>query len=102
MRDCLKFYINGEWVTARETGTLTVTNPATGQAAGRIALGTAADVDQAVGAARVAFGSWSMSSREERIEVLERLIAEYRRRTAEIAAAITEEMGAPIGLSYRA
>ena len=60
MREYLKFYINGEWVDPAEgLKTLDVENPATEQACGKIALGSAADVDKAVKAARAAFESWS-------------------------------------------
>ena len=38
---------------------------------------------------------WSQTSREERLEVLQRILAEYQKRSGDLAAAITEEMGAP-------
>ena len=79
-----------------------VINPATETVAGHISLGTAADVDRAVAAARRAFESWSQTSREERLAVLGRIIAEYNARLAEVAAAITEEMGAPVWLAHAA
>ena len=72
MREYLKFYIDGEWVTPTESKTLAVINPATEQVSGKIALGSAADVDKAVKAARKAFASWSQTSREERLAVLQR------------------------------
>jgi aldehyde dehydrogenase (NAD+) len=102
MREYLDFYVNGAWVKPLRAASVDVTNPATEQVAGHISLGSAADIDGAVQAARAAFPSWSATSREERIEVLSRVVAEYRRRQDEIAAAITEEMGAPSTLSKRA
>src|SRR4051812_49232102 len=103
MREYLDFYINGGWVKpSQATTSIAVTNPATEQVAGHISLGSAADIDRAVQAALAAFPSWSATSREERMEVLSRIAAEYRRRQDEIAAAITEEMGAPRTLSIRA
>ncbi len=54
MREYLKFYIGGEWVAPTELKTLDVINPATEQVAGKIAVGSAADVDKAVKAARQA------------------------------------------------
>ena len=74
MREYLKFYIDGKWVAPIELRTLEVENPATEQICGKIALGSAADVDKAVKAARKAFASWSQTSREERLEVLQELI----------------------------
>jgi aldehyde dehydrogenase (NAD+) len=69
---------------------------------GKIALGSAVDVDRAVKAARQAFTSWSQTSREERLEVLGRILAEYQKRFGDLAAAVTEEMGAPVSLVQRA
>jgi aldehyde dehydrogenase (NAD+) len=102
MRDYLKFYIDGAWVDPKTPKTLDVINPANEEVAGRISLGDAADVDLAVNAARSAFKSFSRTSREERIELLERIVEEYKKRYGDMADAITEEMGAPASLSQRA
>jgi aldehyde dehydrogenase (NAD+) len=102
MRDYLKFYIDGAWVDPAEAKTLDVINPANEEVAGRISMGGAADVDKAAKAARKAFATWSLTSREERIDILERILAEYQKRYGDIADAITEEMGAPASLSQRA
>ena len=102
MREYLKFYIDGQWVDPVEPKQLDVINPANEDVAGHISLGSAADVDRAVKAARKAFETWSQTSREERIEVMERIIAEYQKRYEDMAKAITEEMGAPSWLSQRA
>jgi aldehyde dehydrogenase (NAD+) len=102
MREYLKFYIDGQWVDPVEKKTLDVINPATEQVCGRIAIGSAADVDKAVKAAKKAFGSWSQTSREERLEVLGRILAEYQKRFGDLADAVTEEMGAPSSLAQRA
>jgi aldehyde dehydrogenase (NAD+) len=102
MRECLQFYIGGQWVDPVEGKRATVTNPATAQPSGAVALGSAADVDKAVAAARAAFPAWSATSREERIAVLQRIVDEYRKRLPEMVEAITEEMGAPTWLSQNA
>ncbi|OBI46013.1 aldehyde dehydrogenase [Mycobacterium kyorinense] len=99
MREYLKFYIDGGWVEPADPRTVDVENPATEQVCGRVALGLSADVDRAVAAARRAFASWSVTSREERLDVLVRILTEYQRRTDDLAAAITEEMGAPAALA---
>ena len=99
MRDYLKFYINGRWVDPASPKTLDVINPATEAVAGRISLGSAADVDAAAKAARAAFASYSQTSLDERVALLERVIEEYKKRYADMAAAITEEMGAPVKLA---
>ena len=102
MREYLKFYINGAWVDPATPKSLAVINPATEQAAGHISMGSAADVDKAVRAARAAFASYSQTPVAERVALLERVIAEYQKRYADMAAAITEEMGAPVLLAQKA
>ena len=102
MRNYLKFYIDGKWVEPTGKRTLDVINPATEGVAGKIALGEQADVDAAVAAARKAFKTWSKTSRQERVDALERLGAEFAKRMGDIADAITEEMGAPAWLAQNA
>ncbi len=99
MREYLKFYIDGEWVNPIEHTVGNPINPATEEPSGKIALGGAADVDRAVRAARRAFASWSQTTREERLAVLERILEEYNKRLDDLGAAITEEMGAPASLA---
>jgi aldehyde dehydrogenase (NAD+) len=99
MREYLKFYIDGQWVDPIERQTRDVINPATEQVSGKIALASAADVDRAVKAARKAFPSWSRSSREERLALFKRMLEAYQQRVGDLAAAITEEMGAPAALA---
>jgi aldehyde dehydrogenase (NAD+) len=102
MRECMKFYIDGQWVDPVTPKSMDVINPATEEVCGHISAGSAADVDKAVAAAKKAFETWSLTSREERIDVLERIQAEYQKRFGDIAHAITEEMGAPASLAQRA
>ena len=99
MREYLKFYINGQWVDPVEPKTLDVDNPTTEAVSGKIAIGTAADVDRAVQAARKAFGTWSATTREERLDVLQAILAEYSKRAGDLADAVNEEMGAPASLA---
>lgn len=102
MREIAKFYIDGQWVEPTELNLIDVINPATEKAAGHVALGTAADVDAAVEAARKAFQTWGQSTVDERVAVLNAIIAEYQKRMPDLAAAVTEEMGSPSGLSNAA
>jgi aldehyde dehydrogenase (NAD+) len=102
MRDYTKFYIDGAWVEPLGTARLDVINPATETVAGVIAMGTAADADRAVMAARKAFDSFAATSREDRVELLQNILAEYQKRYADLAAAVTEEMGAPGWLAMQA
>jgi aldehyde dehydrogenase (NAD+) len=98
----LQFYIDGAWVEPSSTATLDVIDPSTEEAYTKIAMGNAADVDRAVAAAKAAFPAWSQTSREERIALLQRLLAAYQARYKDIAAAISREMGAPAQLAQQA
>lgn len=97
-----KFYINGEWVEPAGRETIDVINPATEEAFATISMGTAEDVDAAAKAARAAFPAWSQSSVEERKTVLQKIMAGIQARACDLAAAITSEMGAPVGLANAA
>ena len=97
MRDYQLFYIDGLWVEPLTGGILhEVINPATEEVAGRIRLGSVADVDRAITAAHRAFASYSQSPLQDRIDLLAAICAEYEKRLSDIAEAVSEEMGAPL------
>ena len=89
------FYINGKWVTPKSKEEIKVIDPATEENCAVITLGNKDDVNDAVNAAKKAYNSWAFSSKEERIKLLEKLYENYKKRWADIANAITIEMGAP-------
>jgi aldehyde dehydrogenase (NAD+) len=90
-----QFYINGAWVNPAIPRDLEVINPATEEACGVISLGSEADVNAAVAAARAAFDSYSQTPLDERIALLEKIIGLYGARMGEFAELITMQMGAP-------
>jgi len=96
MLDLRKFYIDGAWCDPLVARDLQVINPATEQPIATVSLGSVADVDRAVVAARTAFETFGYSSRDERLKLLERLLEVYMDRYQEMAEAISMEMGAPI------
>jgi aldehyde dehydrogenase (NAD+) len=77
-------------------------NPATEQVSGFVHLGSAADVDRAVAAARAAFDGYSRTTREQRRALLQRILEEYQARLDDVAQAISTEMGAPLTLAQGA
>ena len=93
------FYINGEWVAPAKANDFAVIDPSTEEQCAVISLGSQADTDAAVGAARAAFDSWSQTSKEERTKLIEKLAEIYDARQEEMAQAMSMEMGAPIELS---
>ncbi|MAB13286.1 aldehyde dehydrogenase family protein [Parvibaculum sp.] len=102
MKECLKFYINGEWVDPAQPKTLDVINPATEEPCAKISIGSQADVDKAVAAAKKAFETFSKTSVEDRVALLGKILEVYQSRYGDIAEAITMEMGAPAKLSQLA
>ncbi|HPF47677.1 MAG TPA: aldehyde dehydrogenase family protein, partial [Emcibacteraceae bacterium] len=99
MKQYLKFYINGEWVDPEVPNVCDVINPATETAFAQISLGTAADVNKAVAAAKAAFPKYAKWTVEQRINLLEKIIDLYNKRRNDVAFAISNEMGAPITLA---
>ena len=95
MLDRKNFYINGKWVASKNPKEIEVINPSTEKSCAVISLGGKDDVNAAVTAAKNAFESWAFTPKDIRVELLEKLYVVYKKRWAEIADAITLEMGAP-------
>jgi aldehyde dehydrogenase (NAD+) len=102
MNKRLQFYIDGKWVDPVSPKTLDVINPATEEPIGQISLGSKADVDKAVKAARRAFETFSQTTKEERLALLTKVLEVYQRRYGEFVETISLEMGAPMWLSKAA
>ncbi|MGA9386728.1 MAG: aldehyde dehydrogenase family protein [Candidatus Sulfotelmatobacter sp.] len=102
MKDCRKFYIDGKWVDPAKANDFPVVNPANEEPIATISLGSGADIDRAVAAAKRAFESYSETSPQERLDLLRRIIEVYQSKMEQMAAAISEEMGAPSSLSRKA
>ena len=100
--DRRKFYINGAWVDPSTPNDLDVIDPSTEQPCAVISLGSQADTDAAVAAAKAAFPAWAETPVADRIALLEKLLEVYMARYTEMAQAISLEMGAPISLSQTA
>ena len=94
-----QFYINGNWVDPVNPNDLDVINPSTEEVCAVISLGSKEDTNKAVKAAKSAFTTWKDTSKEERIDLLEKLLEIYKKRSGEMADAISLEMGAPMDWS---
>jgi aldehyde dehydrogenase (NAD+) len=102
MKDCRLFYIDGKWVSPTTARDFIVINPANEEPLATISLGSAADVDKAVAAAKRAFESYSETTPAARLAFLQRIIEVYKSKIDEMAETISQEMGAPITLSRAA
>ena len=96
-----KHYVDGQWVDPLSATPFELVNPATEQVFASVALGGVDDVDRAVHAARRAFETFSRTRKEERVALLERIVARLAEREAELGAAITQELGAPVSVKQR-
>nr|WP_315592797.1 aldehyde dehydrogenase family protein [uncultured Cupriavidus sp.] len=94
-----RFYIGGEWVEPVGTRSFELVNPATEAPFATVRLGEVEDVDRAVAAARKAFESFSVTTKAERIALLERIVEVFASRQSDLMSAISEEMGAPLSLT---
>ena len=99
MLDKRKFYINGKWVAPSKPNDFEVINPSNEEPFAIISLGYKDDLDAAVNVAKNAFSTWKETSKEERINLLEKLLKIYKKRFNEMTEAITTEMGSPIDYS---
>jgi aldehyde dehydrogenase (NAD+) len=96
MIDARQFYIDGKWVAPTQPHDFPVINPATEAQIATISLGSAADVDKAVAAAKRAFDTFSETTVEQRRKLLQRIVAVYKSKSQDMAQAISSEMGAPL------
>jgi acyl-CoA reductase-like NAD-dependent aldehyde dehydrogenase len=99
--DRTRFFIDGEWVEPRGTETHRALEAATGEPLGTAALGTDADIDAAVKAARRALdhGPWGRTTAAERADVMDRFAAALAARAEGTSKLVSQENGMPIGLS---
>ena len=99
MRERLQNYIDGKWVDSEGGTRHEVISPGTEEAVSVITLGTKADVDKAVAAARRAYKTFKKTTREERLALMERIVEEYKKRAKDLAQSMAEEMGAPVSFA---
>lgn len=100
MKNYKSFYIDGAFIDASDRETVAVINPANEQVAGEIALGTEADVDRAVQAARTAFKTFAKTTRQDRLALLGSVLETYMARRRDLADALVEEIGAPSDFAF--
>ncbi|MFT6023469.1 MAG: aldehyde dehydrogenase (NAD+) [Ascidiaceihabitans sp.] len=93
------FYINGQWVKSQGGADHHVIDPSTEEPCAVISMGTEADANAAVAAAKAAFPAWMATPVAERIGYVSKLIEIYESRADDMAAAMSTEMGAPISMS---
>ena len=99
MLDKRLFYINGSWVEPELSNDFDVIDPSTEETCAVISLGSQADTNKAVAAARASFESWMFTPKNERLQLIESILEEYQKRAEDMANAISLEMGAPIEMA---
>ena len=96
MLDKKKFYINGQWVEPNKPNDFKVINPCNEEPCAIISLGSKEDTNFAIKSAKYAFETWKETTKEDRLDFLEKLLSVYKKRSIEMAEAISLEMGAPM------
>ena len=96
MLDKRKFYINGRWVEPKKPNDFNVINPCNEDSCAIISLGSKEDTNAAIKSAKNAFETWKETTKEDRLDYLEKLLSVYKKRSREMAEAISLEMGAPM------
>src|SRR5690606_6605850 len=102
MGDCLEFYIDGAWVAPRGGDTRDIIDPATERVVGQVAMGSEADLDAAVAAARRAFPPYAATPLQARVDLLKRIAAAFEARKDEMVYAVITELGCPAWLAEQA
>ncbi|RDJ99595.1 aldehyde dehydrogenase family protein [Paraburkholderia lacunae] len=100
MINALKFYIDGAWVEPSGTARLPVIDPCTEEAFAEVAMGTPADIDRAVAAAKRAFTSFSQTTPAERLALIRRILDVFLERHDEMGDTISRELGAPRAMAH--
>ena len=77
MLDKKKFYINGQWVDPISPNDFEVIIPSNEEVCAIISLGSSADTDLAIESANKALPSWSKTSKEDRLKLIEKLYEIY-------------------------
>ncbi|WP_216894375.1 aldehyde dehydrogenase [Nocardia alni] len=97
-------FVGGAWIPPATSATIDVVSPHTEKVVGQVPAAAPADVDAAVRSARAAFdeGPWPRLEPAHRIEAVRLLAQHYADSRTEMAALITEEMGAPTSFAQRA
>ena len=95
MLDKRKFYINGRWVNPIKPNDYEVINPSTENVCAIISLGSSNDTNLAVSEAKKAFQTWKETSKDQRLKLLEKLLAIYKSKWDEMTDAISTELGCP-------
>ncbi|ULR29902.1 NAD-dependent succinate-semialdehyde dehydrogenase [Dickeya fangzhongdai] len=97
--DPLYLFINGDWLEAGNRDTVSVINPATGDALGRLPLATTADLNNALDSAQEGFEVWRRTVPAERAQIMKDAAALMRERAEHIATQMTLEEGKPLSES---
>jgi aldehyde dehydrogenase (NAD+) len=102
MKNARQFYIDGKWVAPLQPCDFPVINPATEEQIATISLGSGADVEKAVAAAKRTFESFSETTPAQRRGLLQRIVSVYEAKSQGMADMISSEMGAPLAFAKAA
>ncbi len=90
-----RHYINGQWTESTGTESFDSYNPATGQLLSHTQFGSEADADAAVQAAQVAQTAFARTTRQERLDMLQRIAESYKKHQEALVETVMQSLGAP-------
>jgi aldehyde dehydrogenase (NAD+) len=95
MRQFNQMYVNGAFVTPHGKATVDLVNPTNNEVIGKVTLADEIDARQAIAAAKKALGSFSQTTKEVRMDYLQRLHDSVSKRVGDLVQATVLEYGAP-------
>ncbi|MCC8065801.1 MAG: aldehyde dehydrogenase family protein [Lachnospiraceae bacterium] len=96
LKESYGIYVDGQWRPASDGATFTATNPATGESLAKCANATKEDVDAAVQAGWKAFPAWKATSKEERVDILNKIADRMEENLEWLAKVESMDNGKPI------
>ena len=94
-----KHYIDGAFVESHGREVMDSVNPSNGKVIGRVTLGDEEDARRAIAAAKRAFASFGLTTKEERASILRRLHEVVSARIGDLTGAMVEEYGGTVQFS---
>jgi aldehyde dehydrogenase (NAD+) len=95
MRQFNQMYVNGAFVTPHGKATVDLVNPTNAEVIGKVTLADEIDARQAIAAAKKALASFSQTTKEVRMDYLQRLHDSVSKRVGDLVQATVLEYGAP-------
>ncbi|MDJ1481908.1 aldehyde dehydrogenase family protein [Cytophagaceae bacterium YF14B1] len=99
MKTIDKIYVNGVFVTLHGTEVAELINPSNNTVIGTVQLGDVEDTRKAIASAKAAFKSFSKTTKEQRLEYLQKMYDAIAKRQDELTDVMIQEYGGTLQFS---